>query len=61
MKYLDKKIKLEELITIRESMIIANKEREIQGYAVAYHESSFVNLANEIKSLLDNDDEVIID
>lgn len=50
---LEKRIKLEALISEREAMIIANKTRENQGYAYAYGEESFQYNANDMRKLLE--------
>lgn len=39
------RIELEALICEREGMIVLNKEREFQGYALAYNEEAFLVLA----------------
>ena len=52
MDEIDKRIKLEALISEREAMIAANKERENQGYALAYAEEHFQYNANNMRELL---------
>ena len=52
MEEIDKRIKLEALISEREAMIAANKERENQGYALAYAEEYFQYNANNMRELL---------
>lgn len=52
MNKLQVRIKLEELITKREGMIIANKTRELKGEHPAYYESDFKALAAQIYNLV---------
>lgn len=45
-------IELQALITEREGMIVANKEREMEGKSLAYGEVDFFNLSDRIRDLL---------
>ena len=46
--------RLQQLITEREAMIVANKEREMQGYAPAYGPKQFYALANTFHTVAQN-------
>ena len=57
MSEIDKKIKLESLITEREGMLIDNHIRERQGYAPAWDGPCFNELADEMRKLIEPDRE----
>lgn len=46
-----KKLQIEILITEREAMIAENKQRELQGKALAYDEQAFLALQNRFYDL----------
>lgn len=46
------RLQIEALITEREGMIVANKQREMLGESLAYNENAFFNLANCFYELL---------
>lgn len=54
MNDLEKRIRLEALITEREGMIWTNRQREIEGKSIAY-DDAFFDLCIKMKELLEDD------
>ena len=48
---LEFKMELEELVTIRESMIAENENRKHRSYSMAYTDNCFLSVAGDMKKL----------